>query len=418
MIDHAKFFMQVCVIAQHHLSSVLRSGGHTGPLLTAFILWENSFAMPLFAFFSGFTSKSDVTPARARKTLVNAWLMYYLNLLVPTVARGWWKTPGILPSPMVGFQSFHVPSWFMQSWISWKLLLPYVRHLSPRALLVASVAASWMGGYWTTKDDAGSELFSLRRTIALLPFFILGFVTPPSYLAAPSLRVKAAAAAVHLSLAGAIVGLSFATYDNCANSAISRYGRWVHSGYKESYLYGGSYGDDGSWSCACYDASKTDCVGCGSAEYHLHWTHRATAHALMLVLGASFVLLMPSRPTRFSAHGAHGLYAYMLQVPYLNFYVLPFKWGPCASTVALLKLEGAMLPLTLALSVVAAYVLTSAPVRKATCFMMDPTWANRLVGLARDTERKPFILSAIACALLYALPEAFELAYQTARGCD
>ena len=50
--------------------------------------------------------------------------------------------------------------------------------------------------------------------------------------------------------------------------------------------------------------------------------------------------------------------------------------------------------------------------------MMDPTWANRLVGLARDTERKPFVLSAIACALLYALPEAFELAYQTARGCD
>ena len=35
IIDHAKFFMQVCVIAQHHLSSVLRSGGHTGPLLTA-----------------------------------------------------------------------------------------------------------------------------------------------------------------------------------------------------------------------------------------------------------------------------------------------------------------------------------------------------------------------------------------------
>ena len=104
----------------------------------------------------------------------------------------------------------------------------------------------------------------------------------------------------------------------------------------------------------------------------------------------------------------HQSYAYMLQVPYLNFYVLPFKWGPCASTVALLKLEGAMLPLTLALSVVAAYVLTSVPVRKATCFMMDPTWANRLVGLARDTERKPFVLSAIACALLYALPEAFE----------
>ena len=90
MIDHAKFFMQVCVIAQHHLSSVLRSGGHTGPLLTAVILWENSFAMPLFAFFSGFTSKSDVTPARARKTLVNASPSEFT--VAPTeVPRDAWK---------------------------------------------------------------------------------------------------------------------------------------------------------------------------------------------------------------------------------------------------------------------------------------------------------------------------------------
>ena len=165
---------------------------------------------------------------------------------------------------------------------------------------------------------------------------------------------------------------------------------------------------------------SADCIGCGSAEYHLHWTHRATAHALMLVLGASFVLLMPSRPTRFSAHGAHGLYAYMLQVPYLNFYVLPFKWGPCASTVALLKLEGAMLPLTLALSVVAAYVLTSAPVRKATCFMMDPTWANRLVGLARDTERRAdvkkliFLLAACFSAAVCVPPMPEPVASRSA----
>ena len=64
---------------------------------------------------------------------------------------------------------------------------------------------------------------------------------------------------------------------------------------------------------------------------------------------------------------------------------LIFNFLPCAFSIGLRKHEAVVLPLMALLSVGITYGLTSATVRKWTCFVMDPTWANPLVGLPQST---------------------------------
>ena len=398
MVDHAKFFMNAAIIGHHCIEAATKQVG--SPFTLAYACWVESFVMATFAYLSGLLSKGELDRKRAERTVCTIWATYFvLTLLldwesklqgaIDEMATGCdelcdvWALERLSPMlrlvQLPNVLASHTVTWYLQCWITWKLLLPYLRTLPTPTLIAVGFAISWYGGYWVSD---GSHLhFHLDTSIALLPFFLLGFATPTELLRRPPPAwLRWAAACVHAALVCGLVALALVTFDACAGPqhqpwSVTTYYFWVHTTQRRMYFNS--------------DTLETACGGdihaCTGADYWLQWCQRATYHLLVLAFGSSFLLMMPHQRSRISTRGRHSLYAYLLQIWLLKYvklvvvHVLPMAFGLdlCHASV--------LLPAVLVGAPLATYALTSETCRTAACFIFEPTWLTGIL-YGKDTS--------------------------------
>lgn len=159
--SNAKFIL-ICLVVLAHGMEPVPAGNHVIHILYKLIYL---FHMPVFIFISGYFS------ARQQKMKLGKLLLQYAVFQIIYVLVGTALTPGRRFD--IGYDLF-VPFWvlwFHLSLVTWKLLIPYTlrcfRGFSMVFLLCLAVAA----GY----TPLGLGL-SLSRTLVFAPFFLLGYL--------------------------------------------------------------------------------------------------------------------------------------------------------------------------------------------------------------------------------------------------
>jgi len=403
-VDHAKFFLNSVIIC-HHVQCTYMSSLAT-PWSLAFAAYVEAWVMPTFAFLSGLLSKGELTETRAQRTVQSIWVTYALLNALERVAPPLLRDPlhvlSYRPTLPDLTRESSVVTWYLQCWIAWKMLLPYLRTIQdPFKLVGLAFALSWYGGYF---DFAWWGSFHASATIGMLPMFVVGYVTPHSIFGRVPRWLRGASAGAHIAFIVAVVVMCYTTWEDCNQDLSGRpwhgatFLRWTMVMHRYSYLTPE----------AVVEMCGDDQNGCGG-DYYWMWTQRAVYHAMAALLGAAWVCLMPNRRTEFAIRGRHSLYAYMLQfVVFVPFTGYAFHFlGKCLNSVPGLSLPTCASPLRfcvfLCTSVAGTYIMTSQTVRGLACVAFEPTWLNWLWD--KPYERKPHLRSFAFLILCWVLPD-------------
>ena len=186
--DNARFLAIVLVVLGHGLTKMVPQTPEAFVLYVSIYL----FHIPLFVFLSGYFAKADApTSERIRGTLVDLVLPYVILeiiwSMIHSVQAGEFLFNPLRPSWTL---------WFLLSLATWRILLPYIAEL-PAPLLVSVVIAA-LSGYWSV-----DQTLSISRTLAFLPFFVVGWQVRQTTLADKWLSLSSSS--VWLVRAGAIV---------------------------------------------------------------------------------------------------------------------------------------------------------------------------------------------------------------------
>ena len=177
-IDNVKGLLAFLVVAGHFLAETVGLSSAVNMVYIAIY----AFHIPLFAFLSGYLSKS----ARARETAVRSFLPPYLFAAVAfslfynlayyahahlSAPPGSFFRDALEMLKGAVFSVFRAtgPCWFLLSLMTWRLIAP--RAKCRRALLFAVLAALLAGGV----REIGYAM-SLSRTIVFYPFFLAGYL--------------------------------------------------------------------------------------------------------------------------------------------------------------------------------------------------------------------------------------------------
>jgi len=405
VVDHAKFFLNGLIIAHHVMCYVANHDANEW--FMAFVNYLETFTMCLFSFLSGLLSKGELTSDRAKRTVGSVWSTYAICITL-TFKRG-------IHFPDLYDQNI-VVLWYLQCWIVWKMLLPFLRTVPDKRRLVGiAFAISWFGGYWHIERFG---TFSAGATVAMLPFFVLGHALPLRLFDSVPRRVQRIAAASHAILCAGIFAVSLARFQRCDVpvdelwapigtpwTAVS-WMRWVYGMHRGVYLSRETM----------VEYCPPNAVFC-KPEYYLLWTQRVAYQLMALMLGTSFIFMMPDRPSRFSEHGRHSLYAYVLQ----EFCVLPYalKVREIVRFVIAAMLYHAgvdraesfffsnrnplVLVCVILISYVCTFVLTSARVRSLACFAFEPTWLQTLLFDRKPTLTRQMVVKHGVSLLFFIL---------------
>jgi len=161
-LDNAKAALILLVVIGHTIEPVMGSSG----VDAALYVFIYSFHMPMFALLSGFFSSQDMSWASFKKTvlrLVPPYLIFQssLILLAGTCNPEKWADFSLLKP--------YYAMWYLISLLTWRALLPFFSKF--RFPILVSVFLALLCGYFPNID----RYLSLSRTFVLLPFFLLGF---------------------------------------------------------------------------------------------------------------------------------------------------------------------------------------------------------------------------------------------------
>jgi fucose 4-O-acetylase-like acetyltransferase len=158
--DNARFLAITLVVLGHALTKT------TPATDAAYVLYISIylFHIPLFVFLSGyFSSAEEPTTKRIQSVIV--------DLLAPyLIFESIWSAIHSVNAGAFLFNPLR-PSWtlwFLLSLAAWRILLPYIASLP--APLTLSIVIALASGYWGV-----DQTLSLSRTLAFLPFFVLGW---------------------------------------------------------------------------------------------------------------------------------------------------------------------------------------------------------------------------------------------------
>jgi hypothetical protein len=422
-VDHARFLLNAVVICWQIVSTLMDCRSTVWSL--ALSLYVKVCVMPAFGFLSGLLSKGPLDSDRLTRTVLRVWAPYaLLNAFSYTSYKLWTNVVAII-YPMPGQPSAELelslrlpdltaawPSqaWYLQCWIAWKMLLPFLKAFEgddgaqgSRRLLYISIFISWFGGYFMIPSE---HTFSTDTAIALLPAFILGYVTPHAALASLGGQLRRACALLHLTLVLLLALLVALTFESCEREAYSGGALSAHALLAWSDRIGFRAYHSSFDLVALCGKELNECEG----SYYIYWTQRAVLHLCVLLFAGTLVMAMPNRRTRFSAHGRHALYAYLLQATMLLPFVLPARTLLGALVAALrappLPCDSwAQLPLCMLVAIASTLAMTSEPVRRAMCVVFEPTYLNWLFEL--PSSKRPHFLSlvlflALHCAAAFA----------------
>ena len=158
--DNARFLAITLVVLGHALTKTTAATDSAYVLYTVIYL----FHIPLFVFLSGYFSSADApTLKRLQSVLVDLLLPYLIFESVWSIIQSV-NAGEFLFNPLRASWTL----WFLLSLAAWRILLPYIA-LIPFPLVV-STAIAVLSGYWSV-----DQTLSLSRTLAFLPFFVLGW---------------------------------------------------------------------------------------------------------------------------------------------------------------------------------------------------------------------------------------------------
>jgi len=272
-IDNAKVLLVLLVVIGHFLTPVT---GSSVPLADAVYLWIFLFHMPAFAFVMGHVSRVADPEATSPRRLVARLLVPYVvfNLLYLALDQ-------LLPGREAAID-LSVPywlTWFLLSVFWWRLLLPVIRQL--RYPVATSVAVALVAGM---APSVGAP-FAASRTLALLPFFVLGATLSTEQVLWRGQRVGRLAGLAVLGLAGLVAWQ--------LREVIASAPTWLY------------------WN-ASYAEQDYDIVS-GLAV-------RGLMIAVGVLLTSAFLLVVPRARTGYTVMGAFVVYAYLLHGPVVQVY--------------------------------------------------------------------------------------------------
>lgn len=161
LFDNLKLFLIILVVYGHILGEYT---GKSGVIKSVFI-FIYFFHMPLFIFVSGFFSKNI---EKVKKDSIKDLLMPYIvfNILLSIYQRN------------INFNILQPgwTMWYLLSLFFWRYFFKYVIKMR-YVVLISFIVALLIGGV----NNIGTYL-SLSRTIAFLPFFLLGYYTKDEHL--------------------------------------------------------------------------------------------------------------------------------------------------------------------------------------------------------------------------------------------
>ena len=263
--DNVRLVLIGLVVLGHTLSRGIQQ---SVPSAHALYLFVYLFHIPAFVFVAGHFARSRELTPRALQTIVTRLLAPYvlftvLYAVVRAVATGhhvrvdlvdpWWLL------------------WFLPALAGWRLLAPLVLNL--RAPVTVAVLVGLGAGML---ERVGSA-FTLARIVALLPFFVLGAVTPPDWLRLLRTRELRAAGAVVLTVTAALVAV---LHDRVE-------GAWQPLFWNDDY--------------AALDVSAGEGL-----------LTRLALYVVGAVLTLSVLAVVPGRRRWYTAVGAASLYVYLL----------------------------------------------------------------------------------------------------------
>ncbi|MEO8329790.1 MAG: acyltransferase family protein [Candidatus Nanopelagicales bacterium] len=272
-IDNAKVLLVLLVVIGHAL---MPSTGESVALADTLYLWIFLFHMPAFAFVMGHVSRVASRAANDPVRLVTRLLIPYLVFNALFIALD-----QILPGreSAVDLTVPYWLTWFLLSVFWWRLLLPVITQL--RYPVLVSVVISLVSGLAPAVD----ETFAASRTLALLPFFVLGATLRTDQVLWRGRKVGRAAGLVVLAAAG------FAAWQ--LREVITSAPSWL-------------YWNDG------YNSQGLDLLS-GMAV-------RGLMLAIGILLTCSFLLVIPRARTGYTALGGFIVYAYLLHGPIIQVY--------------------------------------------------------------------------------------------------
>lgn len=163
--DNAKILLMVLVVLGHVLPI-----GFKQKINVATFEWIFSFHMPLFVFISGYFTK--ITNSKKFWEGIIKLVETLIVFTIVHVAISYFQGKPLILSNLYVFPQWTL--WYLWSLIWWRLML----HFTPssilsnhRTLIIISLVLSLILG-WV---PLGKEL-SFQRTMALLPYFVMGFV--------------------------------------------------------------------------------------------------------------------------------------------------------------------------------------------------------------------------------------------------
>lgn len=264
LFDNAKFAAVALVVCAHTWMPL----AGTDRTVAAAVLGVAAFAMPVFVTLCGWFAqpRPGRPPVDGRRLVAQIAVPYVVFQVLYQVA-------GMVLERRVAAFSLLEPrwlTWFLLSLFVWRLTVPVwtaLRHPLAVALLVAAGSGA---------VQALPAEFALSRTLAFLPWFVLGLVLRPRHVAV--LRRPAVRRCAPAALAAVFV-LVWVAAPKLLNPG------WVE---------------------------YTDSAAQLHVPYPVWLAVRASLGLLSLVAAAAFLALLPGHRTRWTALGAASLYVYLL----------------------------------------------------------------------------------------------------------
>jgi fucose 4-O-acetylase-like acetyltransferase len=328
--DNVKF-MAIILVVLGHLWGQFYSRDE---LVWAVYTFVYAFHMPLFVFTTGYFSRGFARSTDKARTLIGQVVAPYVIFILLYRAEVWWING-------TGFdlnEAFrpHFLMWFLLALLGWRLSAPIWRHL--RHPFAVAVAVALVAGSSKVMADS-----TTARMMTLLPFFVLGLTIRPEWVAL--LRRPAAR-----WYGGAVLAVG------SAGAIAAAYGYHRHRyRFDMRWLW---------WNTGYQEMDVPPLTGMAL---------RAGMILLGLVLVAAFLAVVPRGRTWFTHLGTGTMYVYLLHGLILKVF----------DYTGLLKISVFLNPVGLAtltlLSVAAAIILATEPVRRVTRWAIEPdvSWLLR-----------------------------------------
>lgn len=376
-VDNCRFVLETLVICGHVM--LLLCHKPTPRWRRGILGWLHSFFLQFFALCSGLLSKGYLTPERAKRSVVRVLAPFMLmNIVIPVVKRHWTKLAHIYnPYDAMG------TTWFLQAWLVWRGVTPFLSTLKPGLMVLASFAICLASGYWYSTPG---KYFHADIAFAFLPFYIAGYLVP--------LEVLSVFDRPWIKVTGLFVSVTYFTLHmwlalhSAAPDDGDDYWHEFHAGKDEANAEGrfdyGFHWD--AWSVAAgrhYYFHSSHVVSEDPATYYLAWTQRLSYQVLLTwPTGLAMLAMVPHQETFFTEWGSRTMYPFMWQLPaiwcleYLLEWLRGYSHLPAMNPFLEILLVSCC---ALALNVFWASRLTHSWAR----FIMEPTW---LLGAFRDDE--------------------------------